>query len=117
MYTSEVLLAVNNSPAVYRGYCEPNFTMRVKDLNTVGKAITLDSAQFELRFQSIGKNNKIFVVKGKVISDVEDPAGFLHRYRSSHEDYQCSFSEKRSRRRHIRLYKSAVKSGDYSSGR
>ena len=75
MYTSEVLLAVNNSPAVYRGYCEPNFTMRVKDLNTVGKAITLDSAQFELRFQNIGKNNKIFVVKGKVTSDVEIQPG------------------------------------------
>lgn len=50
--TNVVLLAVNNSPAVSSGYCEPNFTMRVKDLNTVGKAITLESAQFELRFKN-----------------------------------------------------------------
>ena len=77
MYTSEVLLAVNNSPAVHRGYCEPNFTMREKDLNTVEKAITLDSAQFVLRFQNIGKNNKIFVVKGKVTSEVEIQPGSL----------------------------------------
>lgn len=64
--TSVVLLAVNNSPAVSRGYCEPNFTMRVKGLNTAGtagRAITLESAQFELRLQNItSETNKLYVV-------------------------------------------------------
>ena len=43
--TSVVLSAVNNLLAVSRGYCTPNFTMRVKDLNTAArKALNVESA-------------------------------------------------------------------------
>lgn len=61
--TSVVLSAVNNSPAVSRGYCEPNFTMRVKDLTTKGKAINVESAQFELHFENVTtESNKLYVL-------------------------------------------------------
>ena len=55
--------AVNNSAAVSRGYCEPNFTMRVKDLNTAGKALYVESAQFELHFENVSpETNKLYVL-------------------------------------------------------
>jgi len=74
--TNIVLLAVNNSPAVSRGYCEPNFTMRVKDLNTTNKAITLESAQFELRLPNVSpKKNKLYVSSGDSITTVDIQAG------------------------------------------
>ena len=76
--TSVVLLAVNNSPAVSRGYCEPNFTMRVKDLNTAGKAMYMESAQFELRFQNVGSEiNKLYVVEtvGAITGEVVSMSG------------------------------------------
>ena len=71
--TSVVLSAVNNSPAVSRGYCEPNFTTRIKDLNAAGKAIYVESAQFELHFQNVGREtNKVYVVEtvGAVTGEV-----------------------------------------------
>ena len=64
--TTVVLSAVNNSSAVSRGYCEPNFAMRVKDLNTAeatGKAIYVESAQFELHFENVGAANYLYVIR------------------------------------------------------
>lgn len=43
----------NNSPTVSQGQFTPTFTMRIKELNTVGKGNFLVSAQFELHFQNI----------------------------------------------------------------
>ena len=62
--TSVVLSAVNNSLAVSRGKLTPNFTMRVKDLNTAGKALHMESAQFELHFENVTpETNKLYVVE------------------------------------------------------
>ena len=60
--TNVVLSAVINSPAVSRGYSEPNLTMRVKDLNTAGKALYVESPQFELHFENVNpETNKLYV--------------------------------------------------------
>ena len=62
---SVVLSEVNNSSAVSHGLLEPNFTMRVKDLNTAGKAIFVESAKFELHYLNIGpESNKPYIVIG-----------------------------------------------------
>ena len=61
--TSVVLLMVNNSLVVSHSYCEPNFTMWVKDLNTAGKALYMESPQFELHFENVNpETNKLYVV-------------------------------------------------------
>ena len=61
---SVVLSAVNNSPAVSRGYSGPTFTMRVKDMNTAGKALCMESSQFELHFENVSpETNKLYVVE------------------------------------------------------
>ena len=64
--TSVVLSAVNNSPAVSRGNLTPNFTMRVKNMNTAGKALYVESAQFELFENVSSETNKLYVNKNKL---------------------------------------------------
>ena len=66
--TGAVLSAVNNSLAVSCGKHSPNFTMRVKDLNTAGKAIYTESAQFALHFENVSpETNKLYVVSASVV--------------------------------------------------
>ena len=49
--------------------------MRVKDLNTAGKAIYVESAEFEIHFENVGpKNNKLYVVDTKSKAVVVPPS-------------------------------------------
>ena len=56
--TSVVVSVVNNSSAVSRGYCEPNFTIRVKDLNIAGKALHVEGVQFLRYFENVNPETK-----------------------------------------------------------
>ena len=57
-----VLTAANNVAAVSSGAHGPHFTMRVRDLDTRGKTLNLESAQFELHFENVTQSsNKIYV--------------------------------------------------------
>ena len=74
--TSVVLSVVNNSPAVSCGNLTPNFTMRVKDLNTAGKALYVESAQFELHFENVSpETNKLYVVSASVVGTTGEATG------------------------------------------
>ena len=76
--TSVVLSAVNNSPPVSRSYCEPNLTMRVKDLNTAGKALYMESPQFELHFENVNpETNKLYVVVTARVVTADEVAKML----------------------------------------
>ena len=71
--TSVVLSVVNNSPAVSCGNCK----MRVKGLNTAGKAIYVESAQFELHFENVSpETSKLHVVsKASVVGTTGEATG------------------------------------------
>ena len=57
-----VLSAVNNASAVIAGAFTPHFTLRIRSLNTIGKHISLDTAQFELHSENVDtESNKLYV--------------------------------------------------------
>ena len=68
---SVILTATNNVAAVSSGRYTPNFTLNVKELDTRGKTLHLDSAQFELHVENVSdRTNKLYVVDAQ--SGVED---------------------------------------------
>lgn len=63
---SVILTVANNAKGVSRGLHEPSFTLNVRELDTRGKTLHLESAQFELHVENIDKDtNKLYVVQGE----------------------------------------------------
>ena len=57
-----VLTAANNVSAANSGAYTPHFTMRIKDLDTRGKTLNLESAQFELHLENVTEaTNKVYI--------------------------------------------------------
>ena len=71
-----VLTVLNNSAAVSNGLFALRFTMNVKGLDMKNKTLNLESAQFELHFENVGKAlSKLYVNAGDVEESLDISRG------------------------------------------
>ena len=107
---SVILTAANNVGAVSKGLYGSNFTLNVRELDTRGKTLHLESAQFELHFENVTQSsNKLYVVHQDeevelsittgTYSDIDNLISVINQTleRAGHGDVVFTYSRQTSR--------------------